>query len=420
MPYFTGADEAVAVVGGGPAGLRAAEVLAESGCRVALYEGKPSVGRKFLVAGRGGLNLTHSEDLAKFVGKYEDELGRWERLLADFGPAELRAWAAGLGVETYVGTSGRVFPRGQQAAALLRRWVGKLRESGVAFHVNQRLHRLAREPGGGWRLGFRETRAGEQTQASARAIVLALGGASWPQTGSDGAWPEILRGLGIPVAAWQPANCGFEVAWSREFLAAAEGKPIKNITVTAGGRTVPGELLVTRYGLEGGALYQLGRELRRRQPAEIVIDLKPGASEEQLFQRLPERVRQTPNWQGLARDWRLGEAAAALLQFHEPASNPQGQTLAMRAKKFSVALRGPRPIAEAISSAGGIVWRALDESLMVTEHPGLFVAGEMVDWEAPTGGYLLQGCFATGTRAGRAAGAWVKEKDHSAASSGPR
>ncbi len=398
MPHPQLAD--AVVIGGGPAGLRAAEVLAVAGKRVTLYDQKLSVGRKFLVAGKGGLNLTHSEELASFVNRYEDQRTRWRDLLTAFGPAELRAWAQGLGVETYVGTSGRVFPRGQQAAMLLRRWVTRLRALGVTFHAAHRLEGLRANVDGGWTLDLRETRRGETLQTQARTVCLALGGASWPQTGSNGTWPPILQSLGVPVAGWQPANCGFEVDWDPRVLAAAEGLPIKNIAVTAGGRTVPGELLITRYGLEGGALYQLGRSLRAMDPPALEIDFKPGVNEDRLFHQLPERSRQGVGWRQLARFWRLSPAAIALLEFHGPADNSHGKTLACGVKHFPLVLRGPRPVAEAISSAGGIHWSALNEDLMLTAHPGLFVAGEMIDWEAPTGGYLLQGCFATGTRAG--------------------
>ena len=395
--------DAVAVVGGGPAGLRAAEILAEIGHAVALYEGKPSVGRKFLVAGRGGLNLTHSEGLERFVTRYADDPGRWKDLLAGFGPTELQAWASRLGVETYVGTSGRVFPRGQQAAVLLRRWMARLRTLGVAFHVNHRLEGLAAIGADGWRLDLRDTRTGEQRQSVVRAVVLALGGASWPQTGSDGLWPALLRPLGIPVADWQPANCGFELSWDPRLLAAAEGLPLKNIAVTVGGQTVGGELLITRYGLEGGALYQLGRALRALFPPKLTVNFKPGVSVERLVARLPERERGAVPWPELIRAWKLSPAAEAIFRFHGPGDHQPAHILAAWAKCFPLELRGPRPIEEAISSAGGVAWAALNENLMCAAQPGLFVAGEMIDWEGPTGGYLLQGCFATGTRAGRSA-----------------
>ncbi len=387
------------IIGGGPAGLRAAEILAAAGRQVALYDQKLSVGRKFLVAGKGGLNLTHSEELASFITRYEDQQARWHDLLTAFGPAELRAWAEGLGVETYVGTSGRVFPRGQQAAVLLRRWVTRLRTLGVSFHAAHRLGGLHPGVGENWTLDLRDTRSGESHQIQARTVILALGGASWPQTGSDGTWPAILQSLDVPVAAWQPANCGFEVDWDPRVLAAAEGLPIKNVAATAGGRTVPGELLITRYGLEGGALYQLGRPLRAMDIPVLRIDFKPSVSADSLLARLPAAKGRSA-WEETARAWRLGLAARTLLKFQNPVSAPDRIGLAHRVKNFPLVLHGPRPVAEAISSAGGIHWSALNDDLMLTAHPGLFVAGEMIDWEAPTGGYLLQGCFATGTRAG--------------------
>ncbi len=375
------------VVGGGPAGLRAAEVLAAGGASVAVYEQTPSVGRKFLVAGRGGLNLTHSEDVERFVTRYRDELPRWRALLAGFGPAELRAWADGLGVETYVGTSGRVFPRGQQAAALLRRWVSRLRTTGVRFHVGHRLEGIAPAKDGHHELRFRELRTGESVVTLARAVVLALGGTSWPETGSDGTWPAVLTAAvpGLPISPWQPANCGWEVDWHPRVLELAEGQPLKNIAATAGGRTVRGELLITRYGLEGGAVYQLGPELRAAHLSVLEIDFKPDTSHERLASR---------PWQSL----KLASAARALLEW---------QGVAASIKRFPLTLRGPRPVAEAISAAGGVAWSAVDGELMLRARPGLFVAGEMIDWEAPTGGYLLQGCFATGTHAGQAAARWL-------------
>jgi uncharacterized flavoprotein (TIGR03862 family) len=387
----------VAVIGGGPAGLRAAEALAIAGCAVHLFEQKASVGRKFLVAGRGGLNLTHSEPAEAFAERYSTELDRWRDLLASFGPGDLRDWAKGLGIETYVGTSGRVFPVGQQAAALLRNWVERLRGMCVVFKVNHRLEALARQGDGvGWTLGLRDVRTGDRREIAADAVVLALGGASWPETGSDGAWPDILQKLGVAIAPWQPANCGFESGWTPELLAAAEGLPLKNITMTANGRKVAGEALITRYGLEGGALYQLTREIRAMALPMVEIDLKPGVTAEHLLARLPGPAA---NWNQLARAWKLSAAARALLEFQVRATLDNPRALATLAKAVRLPLLGPRPIAEAISSAGGVEWSGLTSDLMIAQQPGLFVAGEMIDWEAPTGGYLLQGCFATGTRA---------------------
>ena len=393
----------VVVVGGGPAGLRAAEILIAGGARVALCDGKPSVGRKFLVAGRGGLNLTHSESLETFAQRYGtgSEVARWRELLAAFEPGDMRAWAASLGVETYIGTSGRVFPRGQQSAGLLRRWVARLRGAGVDFRVNHQLTGLS--PGsrsGEWRLDFLQTRTGDARSISVRAAVLALGGASWPQTGSDGRWTGLLQeSLGVSSAPWQPANCGWEIAWDPRLLAAAEGLPLKNVSLSTGGRTVPGEALITRYGLEGGALYQLGPELRAMSRPRLCIDLKPGASEEQLLARVT-RPGRCASWEEICKSWRLSPAARALLEFQDPNPGMDARALARRVKSYPLEFTRPRPVAEAISSAGGVPWAELRDDLMLKRHPGIFVAGEMIDWEAPTGGYLLQGCFATGTRAG--------------------
>jgi uncharacterized flavoprotein (TIGR03862 family) len=392
---------AVVVVGGGPAGLRAAEVLAAHGCRVDLFDQKASVGRKFLVAGKGGLNLTHSEPLEGFLNRYETELPRWREMLADFSPADLRAWAEGLGVETYVGTSGRVFPRGQQAAALLRRWVMRLRELGVTFHVNRRFEGVQPlELEGGLTLNFRDTHTNEESQAVARAAVIALGGASWPKTGSDGLWPTILQGNGIGVAPWQAANCGFEVAWDARLLKAAEGMPLKNVALSAGGKTVAGEALITRYGLEGGTIYQLGRRLRAMPEPRLIIDFKPSLSVEQLLAKV---AHGKVTFADAIRRWKLGPAIGALLEFHGPGAKAALPQLAEAVKAFPLNVRGPRPVEEAISSAGGILWEELTPDLMLHRLPGVFAAGEMIDWEAPTGGYLLQGCFASGTRAARGA-----------------
>ena len=361
--------------------------------------------------------------MTAFVTRYGDELPRWQALLAEFGPAELCAWASRRGVETYVGTSGRVFPRGQQAAVLLRRWVAWLRELGVEFHVNRRLAGLRRTAPGkvgertGWELAFADARAPSGSPletVTCSSVVLALGGASWPQTGSDGRWPAVLRPVAgeLAISPWQPANCGWEVAWDARLLAAAEGLPLKNIAVRAddAGPFVAGEALITRYGLEGGTLYQLGRRLRTMRPVpRLVFDLKPSATMEQLLRKLPGaghgggRIDVAE----AADRWRLGAGARALLEFHGPGASADAVALASAAKGLRVNLIGPRPIEEAISSAGGVAWAELTESLMLRRLPGVFLAGEMIDWEAPTGGYLLQGCFATGTRAGKAASGWA-------------
>lgn len=382
----------LAVIGGGPAGLRAAEIAASAGLQVALYDAKPSVGRKFLVAGKGGLNLTHGEEIGRFVGRYSGPAGLWESLIADFDPAALREWAAGLGVETFQATSGRVYPKALKAAPLLRRWIERLRGLGVRFEMNHRLVSL--EPS--FTLGF-----ANGASATADAVILALGGGSWPQTGSDGGWISILEKLGIACRPLVPANCGWEVEWPPAALA-AEGTPLKNLHVSAGGQTAIGELMVTRYGLEGGAIYQLGAILREMPEPAIAIDFKPTFSHERLVAKMESVRRDFLN--EAATRWKLPEAARAILADRDFAD---ASSLAAAVKHCVIPLAGPRPIAEAISSAGGIGWDELEPSLMVKRLPGLFAAGEMIDWEAPTGGYLMQGCFATGTRAARSAAEWL-------------
>lgn len=388
----------IAVIGGGPAGLRAAEVAAAKGAEVTLFEAKPSVGRKLLVAGRGGLNLTHGEDFDRFVTRYSGP-GQpqefWQRALAGFTPADLREWAAGLGIETFEQRTGRVYPREMKAAPLLRRWVERLKSQGVQFKTKHRWADL--KPGSPHELVF--TYDDEPRTFLADAVVLALGGASWPITGSDGAWTGVLKGLGIEVTALAPANCGWECDWSPDLLAVAEGHPLKNIVAHAGGKEAKGELMITRYGLEGGAIYQLGEVLRGMSEPEIAIDLKPTFSEQELARKI-EDIRGYPI-DSLMQRWKLSPAAFALLKEH--LTDASAISLTERAKRCTVRLKHPRPLNEAISSAGGVVWTELDENLTLEKFPRIHVAGEMIDWEAPTGGYLMQGCFATGTIAGEAA-----------------
>ncbi len=389
----------VAVIGGGPAGLRAAEVAAMAGLRVTLFDAKRSVGRKFLVAGKGGLNLTHSEAFERFVSRYTgpgQPAGIWDGLLADFDSAALRKWAAELGVGTFQASSGRVYPKALKAAPLLRRWIARLKELGVRFEMNHRWTGLT--PGTPHRLEFEN---GASVEAD--AVIFALGGGSWPQTGSDGGWAQGFETLGIACHPLVAANCGWEHPWPPEVLAVAEGQPLKNISVSAGDTTAVGELLVTRYGLEGGAIYQLGTALRAMDRPAIAIDFKPTFTHAQLVAKM-ESVRRNFLAEAKTR-WRLGDAAHVILA---QKSWLDAETLAREVKHCVIPLDRPRPIAEAISSAGGLCWSELDETLMVKRFPGIFAAGEMIDWEAPTGGYLMQGCFATGTRAGRGAATWLQ------------
>jgi uncharacterized flavoprotein (TIGR03862 family) len=389
----------IAIIGGGPAGLRAAEVAAEAGAEVTLFDAKPSVGRKFLVAGKGGMNLTHSEPLEAFASRYSASTASgelWSSILAGFTPADLRDWSTKLGAETFVAGSGRVYLKNFKAATLLRAWVARLRALGVRFEMKHRFASVT--PGSTILISF-----SNGASAEADAVILALGGASWPQTGSDGRWTGAFENLGISIQPLVAANCGWEHDWNPDFLRLAEGKPLKNVTVRAGEKQFRGELMITRYGIEGGPIYALGKTLREMPTPSIAIDLKPAHSHEQLVSKM-ESVRR--NFTAEARHrWKLNDAAHALLSRNEWTDV---QSLAREAKNCVIPLKGPRPIAESISSAGGICWSEIDSSLMLKKLPGLFVAGEMIDWEAPTGGYLLQGCFATGSLAARSALAWIK------------
>lgn len=395
----------LAIVGAGPAGLRAAEIASQTGASVTIFDGKPSAGRKFLVAGHGGLNLTHSEALEQFAKRYSGGAsdGFWTSILQEFSNQNLKSWAEALGIETFIGTSGRIFPKEFKAAPLLRRWIERLRKQGVTFKTRHYLKDITLTDGR-FLLGFHHY---ENTiKYTFDRVILALGGASWPETGSDAQWIPILERLGVTITPFRPANCGWEINWSPDILTLAEGEPLKNIEVTAGSKTISGELLITRYGLEGGALYQLGSTLRKMEHPVLTLDLKPSFS----AQELADKINQG---HGMSKDdllpwavnaWKLSKAAGALLSsLSTPALRNTPLPLAEFAKALLIPLTGPRPIAEAISSAGGVCFSELNEDLMVKRLPGLFVAGEMIDWEAPTGGYLLQGAFSTGTRAARGA-----------------
>lgn len=390
----------VLVIGGGPAGLRAAEVASAAGARVSLCDRMRSVGRKFLVAGKGGLNLTHAEDLEVFATRYTAP-GQapqpehfWPRALGRFDNKDIRAWAARLDVGTFVQKSGRVYPKALKAAPLLRRWVGRLRAQGVEFHMSHRLTAL--RPGA----ATFET-AGGEVEIAADAIILALGGGSWPQTGSDGAWVDTLRQAGVEVAPLSPANCGWEADWPAQIVERLEGRAIKNLVASVGAQQVAGELMLTRYGMEGGPIYALGPALRAMESPAITLDLKPTFRVDQLVAKM-ESAKKDFLAESEAR-WKLTEPMRILLeQFHGPFAS--ARELAEAAKACRIPLQRPRPLEEAISSAGGVAWKSLDEeNLMLRSLPGVFVAGEMMDWEAPTGGYLLQGCFATGTLAAEGA-----------------
>ena len=378
----------VVIVGGGPAGLRAAEVAVLAGRFVTVFDGKPSVGRKFLVAGKGGLNLTHGEDFETFVSRYAGgEI--WESLLTDFKPQELREWSHSLGQETFQATSGRVYPKSLKGAPLLRAWLARLKSLGVEIRPRHLWSGL-RE---GNVLVFENGH-----EVAAKAIVFALGGGSWPKTGSDGRWLAKFQKLGLRCEKLVSSNCGWEVDWPQRLLEKAEGLPMKNIVVKVGDKEVMGELLVTRYGLEGGTVYALGRELRGMKEPVLEIDFKPTFSKQELLDKLGDTGG---NLLDLAtRRWKLSEAAREVIGLQSATSAAE---LVERTKACQVFLKGPRPIAEAISTAGGVCWSELNDQLMLKKFPGVFLCGEMIAWDAPTGGYLLQGAFTTGTRAGKSA-----------------
>ena len=403
----------VAVIGGGPAGLMAAEVLAAGGAQVDLFDAMPSVGRKFLLAGKGGLNLTHNEPMDAFAVRYGTRRGAVEPMLQAFGPVELRAWARALGVSTFVGSSGRVFPTDLKAAPLLRAWLARLRASGVAFHMRHRWR--------GWNaagaLRFNSPR-GELVQP-ANAVVLALGGGSWGRLGSDGAWLPLLAAHGVDVAPLRPSNCGFDVArgteagWSEFFGSRFAGAPMKNVALSlqlpnGDALTRAGEFVVTAGGVEGSLVYALSGPARDAIAANgsacVQIDLLPQRSAEfvrdEVARPRGSRSLSTHLKSRLGID---GVKAALLHELLPREAVADPMRLAAAIKALPLTLAAPRPIDEAISSAGGVRFDALDDGLMLAAMPGVFCAGEMLDWEAPTGGYLLTACFASGALAARGA-----------------
>ena len=390
------------VVGAGPTGLAAAEVLARAGRSVVVYDAGPSPARKFQLAGRGGLNLTHSESLEAFLDRYGLAAGRLSAAIAAFTPGDLRAWADGLGETTFVGSSGRVFPKSFKATPLLRTWLRRLDGLGVTLRPRRRLAGLER----GGRLRF----AGPDGEegATAKVVVLALGGASWPRLGADGGWVDWLGAAGVEIAPPKPANCGFRVAWSAHLTDRFAGAPLKSIALSHMGRMARGEAMIDRHGIEGGAVYALSADLRdaieRDGGATLAIDLKPDLGVEALAARL--RRRQGESTSTLLRRAGLTPAAIALAREAGPLPDA-ADALAARIKQVEIRLTAPAPIERAISSAGGVKWAEIDETFMLRKLPGVFVAGEMIDWEAPTGGYLLQACFATGRAAGAGAAGWI-------------
>ena len=401
-----------AVIGGGPAGLIAAEMLAQAGIAVTVYDQMASVGRKFLLAGRGGLNLTHSEDLGAFLGRYGDLAPQLRQAIETFPPSALRAWSDGLGQPTFIGSSGRVFPSTLKTSPLLRAWLKRLADLKVTFALR---HRWT-----GWNEAgqLRFTHHGNEVLIRPDVTVLALGGASWPKLGSDGDWTEFLKARSVAIAPLRPSNCGFTVDWTDKFRA-FEGQPLKPLTLAFEGRTARGELTITRDGLEGGAIYALSGPLRaaidKAGKATIAIDLSPDLSAASLVEKLSQPRGKQSLSNVLRKAARLTGPATGLLHeaslaFGKPLSSLKTQDLAALIKAVPVHLTGTQQIAKAISSAGGIAFAELDDDFMLTKCPGVFAAGEMLDWEAPTGGYLLQASFATGLAAARGALMWLRSQ----------
>ncbi|MGZ5939886.1 MAG: NAD(P)/FAD-dependent oxidoreductase [Rhizomicrobium sp.] len=398
---MTRAHPTVAVIGGGPAGLMAAEILSARGIRVTIYDRMPSLGRKLLMAGRGGLNLTHSEPIETFLRRYGRAADALHPALEAFPPSALIAWANGLGQETFVGSSGRVFPKAMKASPLLRAWLARLAEQGVQFR--------ARHTWRGWdesgALVFLTPHGAENVQVD--ATLLALGGASWPRLGSDGGWQSILAERDVQIVPLAPANCGFTVSWSQTFQRRFAGTPLKNIALKFDSRTVRGELMLTSYGIEGGAVYALSAPLRdaitERGPVQIEIDLRPEVGAADLARRLqkPRGKKSLSNF--LRKSLHLSPVEINLLrEAYGSAFGPDPAKLPAQVKSVPLTLSAAQPIARAISSAGGVAFSGLDVKLMLRAVPGVYVAGEMLDWEAPTGGYLLQAVMATGAFAAQA------------------
>ncbi|MDG9930875.1 MULTISPECIES: TIGR03862 family flavoprotein [unclassified Pseudomonas] len=399
----------VAVIGGGPAGLMAAEVLAAGGARVELFDAMPSVGRKFLLAGVGGMNITHSEAKAPFLSRYRERENEIAALLAEFDAEALRAWIHGLDIDTFVGTSGRVFPTDMKAAPLLRAWLRRLREAGVAIHTRSRW--LGWDEAGTLRIATAE---GERLVA-ADACVLALGGGSWARLGSDGAWVPLLQARGVEVSPLRPANCGFEVGgWSEHLRDKFAGAPLKNVTLALDGEAPRrGEFVLTEHGVEGSLVYALSAVIRQRIERDgralVRLDLQPDRTLEKVEALLSKPRGSASMAKHLHRQLGLDGAKAALLrELSHTEDFTDMSRLARAIKTLPIELVRTRPLDEAISSAGGVTFAALDERLMLRALPGTFCAGEMLDWEAPTGGYLLTACFASGKAAALGALAWLR------------
>ncbi|BBP57174.1 TIGR03862 family flavoprotein [Pseudomonas sp. St316] len=402
----------IAIIGGGPAGLMAAEVLSQAGLRVDLYDGMPSVGRKFLLAGVGGMNITHSEAFPAFLSRYGERAPNIAPLLRAFGAEQLCDWIHGLGIDTFIGSSGRVFPTDMKAAPLLRAWLKRLRDAGVMIHTRHRW--LGWNPDDSLRIASPE---GEKTLRP-DATLLALGGGSWSRLGSDGAWMLALEQCGVALAPLQPSNCGFEVeAWSDLMISKFAGAPLKNIAIGLNDdKPRLGECVITATGIEGSLIYALSAAIReainQHGRATLHLDLLPGRPVDKIQQALNKPRGSRSMAKHLHSQLGIDGVKAALLRELAPAESfTDPAQLAQALKALPLTLVKTRPLDEAISSAGGVTFEALDERLMLKQLPGVFCAGEMLDWEAPTGGYLLTACFASGRAAGLGILEWLQRLD---------
>ena len=396
----------VAIIGGGPAGLMAADLLSRAGHAVTIYEAMPTVGRKFLLAGKSGLNITHSEDTVSFATRFGAANSRLAAAIDAFGPAAVREWAADLGTETFIGSSGRVFPKAMKASPLLRAWLRRLAMQNVTILTRHR-----------W-TGFSEGGLALQTPDGPRIIspdatLLALGGASWPKLGSDAAWTEWLREKGVHVHDFRPANCGFDIAWSETFRSRFAGQPVKSVVAHSDAGRIPGEFVICESGIEGSLVYAHAAALRDRLErdgsATLTLDLAPGRTIERLARDLARQGAKASFSNRLRKGAGIEGVKAALLREIRPdlpGNSPE--VIAAAIKGLALQVLRPRPIAEAISSAGGVAWESVDQNGMLAAIPGMFAAGEMLDWEAPTGGYLLTACLALGRDAALGMDRWIK------------
>jgi uncharacterized flavoprotein (TIGR03862 family) len=418
-PYNHSMQKSVAIIGGGPAGLMVAEVLsAQDLLKVDLYDSMPSLGRKFLMAGKSGLNLTHAEPFEQFIARYGKRRTEIEPMLRKFGPDDLRDWAQGLGIETFVGTSRRVFPVGMKASPLLRAWLNRLDASGVVFHLRHKWrgeiaaeYRERHLRDGGLSVIEFETPNGV-VSSKVNAVVLALGGGSWARLGSDGAWIRWLREAGVEVEPLRPSNCGFDVGWSEHFRERFDGHPIKSVVLSFGPFRQQGEFIVTKEGVEGSLVYAASAlirdEIEAKGSAVMLLDLVPDRTHEWLAGKLSKPRGSRSMASHLEKTVGIkGVKAGLLREFVSKEDFSNVESLAHFIKSLPVPLIATRPLDEAISSAGGVTFESLDENLMLRAMPGVFCAGEMLDWEAPTGGYLITACMASGYTAGQGVLKWL-------------